>query len=48
VSQKGFAAGNQASCHSGRQFYQFSGMQHLPFTVDRMSNPASLIPWFGR
>jgi len=46
--KKGFAAGNQACCHLGRQFDQFSGTQHLPFTFVRTTNPADLVPWFGR
>jgi hypothetical protein len=48
VSEIGFAAGNQACCHLGRQFDQFLGKLHLPFSFVRTTNPASLIPWFGR
>jgi len=46
--KKGFTAGNQACCPLGRQFDQFLGRLHLPFTFVRTTNPANVIPWFGR
>jgi hypothetical protein len=46
--KKGFAAANQACCHLGRQFDQFLGKLHLPFTFVRTTNPANVIPWFRR